>query len=142
MKTACFSLHNFEKPFLAAANKTHNHALEYFDIKLSEKTAALAKNFPEHPLMDDVLFEKAMIYLQQKDYEKTIALFDKVEENYSSDLLADDAMFKLADLFETQLHQKDKAMDLYKSILTKYPGSLYVIEARKRFRALRGDILN
>ena len=92
--------------------------------------------------MDDVLFEKAMIYLQQKDYEKTIALFDKVEENYSSDLLADDAMFKLADLFETQLNQKDKAMDLYKTILTKYPGSLYVIEARKRFRALRGDILN
>jgi tetratricopeptide (TPR) repeat protein len=102
----------------------------------------LAKNFPEHPLMDDVLCEKAMIYLQQKDYEKTIALFDKVEENYSSDLLADDATFKLADLFETQLNQKDKAMDLYKSILTKYPGSLYVIEARKRFRALRGDILN
>ncbi len=46
MKTACFSLHHFEKPFLAAANQAHHHALEYFDVQLSEKTASLAKDFP------------------------------------------------------------------------------------------------
>lgn len=46
MKIACFSLHHFEKPFLETANQTHHHALEYFSVHLSEKTAALAKNFP------------------------------------------------------------------------------------------------
>jgi D-lactate dehydrogenase len=46
MKAAFFSHHHFEKPFLAAANRAHNHNLEYFDIKLSEKTASLAANFP------------------------------------------------------------------------------------------------
>jgi D-lactate dehydrogenase len=46
MKIACFSLHHFEKPFLAAANQAHQHELEYFDLMLSEKTASLAKDFP------------------------------------------------------------------------------------------------
>jgi TolA-binding protein len=103
---------------------------------------SLKKEFPEHELMDDVLFEKGMIYLQTKDYQKAIEFFTQVDENYSTDLLADDALFKMADIYENQLHDKDKAMTLYKNIMTKYPGSLYVIEARKRFRALRGDNVN
>lgn len=46
MKVALFSMHNFEKPFLTMANQLHNYELEYFDIKLSTKTALLAKDFP------------------------------------------------------------------------------------------------
>jgi outer membrane protein assembly factor BamD (BamD/ComL family) len=37
------------------------------------------------------------------------------------------------------LDNKEKASELYQQLLTDYPGSLYVVEARKRFRALRGD---
>jgi hypothetical protein len=28
---------------------------------------------------------------------------------------------------------------LYEKLIVEYPGSLYVVEARKRFRSLRGD---
>ena len=69
-------------------------------------------------------------------------LFDDVDAKYSSDLLGDDALFKVADLYQNQLNNKEKAMELYKDIITKYPGSLYVIEARKRYRELRGDSVN
>ena len=33
-------------------------------------------------------------------------------------------------------------MELYQQLLTNYPGSLFAVEARKRYRSLRGDIIN
>ncbi|CAN5374953.1 hypothetical protein BH10BAC4_BH10BAC4_09840 [soil metagenome] len=30
-------------------------------------------------------------------------------------------------------------MEIYRTFLDKYPGSVYAAEARKRFRTLRGD---
>lgn len=33
-------------------------------------------------------------------------------------------------------------MAAYQELLTAYPGSLFTVEARKRFRALRGDLVN
>ena len=56
--------------------------------------------------------------------------------------MADDALFHRAELYENKLKDPAKAMELYQDLLTKYPGSLFVVEARKRFRALRGDVLN
>ena len=57
------------------------------------------------------------------------------------DILADDALFHLAELYDIQLKDAATAQSLYERLLTEYPGSLYVVEARKRFRQLRGDIL-
>ena len=57
-------------------------------------------------------------------------------------VMADDALYRRALLHETKLDDKEKAMELYQELLTKFPGSLYTVDARKRFRALRGDFLN
>jgi TolA-binding protein len=35
----------------------------------------------------------------------------------------------------------ERAKELYQQILTEFPGSLYAVEARKRFRQLRGDTI-
>jgi outer membrane protein assembly factor BamD (BamD/ComL family) len=43
---------------------------------------------------------------------------------------------------ERYFNDTAKAMELYEKLIIDYPGSLYVIEARKRFRALRGDTIN
>lgn len=103
---------------------------------------SLAYRFPATSLQDDILFAKARIYLQERNFEKAAATFQELGDTYSTDLLGDDATFQLAELEEKYLNNKDKAMELYKTIMTKYPGSIYVVEARKRFRELRGDNLN
>ncbi len=103
---------------------------------------SLAIKFTETSLQDDILFAKARIYLQERKYEEAAKMFESLDESYSTDLLGDDATFQLAELEEKYMNNKDKAMELYKTIMTKYPGSIYVIEARKRFRELRGDNLN
>lgn len=103
---------------------------------------SLTNNYPNHSLNDDVLFEKGRIYLSERKYTEAAQLFDKIDESYSFDILGDDAMFQLAELYENYLLDNNKAMELYKEILTKYKGSIYTVEARKRYRALRGDQLN
>ena len=53
--------------------------------------------------------------------------------------LGDNAMFKLAELYESKLGQKEKAEELYYQILTDYPGSVLAVESRKRYRRLSSD---
>ena len=50
-----------------------------------------------------------------------------------------EALMQAAALTEKQLHNRDQAMSLYQELLDKYPGSIYIPDARKKFRLLRGD---
>ena len=74
--------------------------------------------------------------------DTAFSYYKKVLDNYPEDILADDALFNMGNLMEVVVKDKTKAQELYQDLLTKYPGSLYVVEARKRFRALRGDKMN
>ncbi len=95
--------------------------------------------FPKNSLADDILMAKARIYLKRSEINEAIVQLQNIIENYSTGLWGDDALFMLAGIYETKLNQAEKAQQLYQKIITDYPGSLYVIEARKRFRHLRGD---
>jgi TolA-binding protein len=66
-------------------------------------------------------------------------LLQKILNDYPEDILADDAFFLQGEIYERQLANKDKAMEIYREFLNKFPGSVYTAEARKRFRILRGD---
>jgi TolA-binding protein len=69
-------------------------------------------------------------------------MYENILEFYPTELYGDDALFKEAELYERYLNDKEKAKQLYQDVLTKYPGSIYVVDARKRYRDLRGDIVN
>jgi outer membrane protein assembly factor BamD (BamD/ComL family) len=46
---------------------------------------------------------------------------------------------RIAETFQRILKDKDRAIAAYEQILSKFPNSLYVEQARKRIRLLRGD---
>lgn len=98
--------------------------------------------FPGHSLTDEVLMQKASIYSKQGDYEKAAELYEEVADIYVLDITADDAIYKLAELNNYIFYDTVKAQELYGRILQEFPGSLYVIDARKKFRKLRGDEIN
>lgn len=95
--------------------------------------------FIDHPIMDEVFFRKAMIYQKLGEYGKTDSLLGIVISNYGDGILADSALMKRGYLRELLLKDQDGAMACYQEILDKYPGSVYAVDARKRFRILRGD---
>ena len=98
----------------------------------------LDQQFKTNSLIDDVLFLKAKIAEKEGKIELAIANLKKISENYAYDLLGDDASYKLAELYDYRLNNKEEAMKYYKKVIFDYPGSIYVTESRKRFRALRG----
>ena len=98
--------------------------------------------FPNHALADDILYKKAKLALKRAKYTEAASFYESIIKNYGDDILGDDAMFNLAELNEYQFKDTEKAKELYQQLLIKYPGSLYVVEARKRFRKLRGDSIN
>lgn len=98
--------------------------------------------FSEHTLGDDIYYKKAEIFKRTNRYAEAAKMYENILEFYPTDLYGDDALFKEAELYERYLNDKEKAKQLYQDVLTKYPGSIYVVDARKRYRDLRGDIIN
>lgn len=99
----------------------------------------LIKDFPDHSLLDDAWFKMAGIMDEKRNWAAEDSLYALILQKDSASVLADDALYRRGLLFENKFINKEKAMDIYQELLLKYPGSLFVVDARKRFRALRGD---
>jgi len=95
--------------------------------------------FPAHSLEDDVWYLKAKVFAKKHDYNKAAEMYQAVMDKYPEDIRADNSMFELAELYENQLNDTEKAKALYEKIFIDYSGSTFAVEARKRFRRLRGD---
>lgn len=116
-----------------------------FQNKLPEALSALdsmLQQYPGHSLTDEIYFQKAKIYEREGNFEEAIANLQKITGNPQSDILSDDALYRMAYIYENNLKEPGKAQDLYNQFLVKYQGSVYAAEARKRFRKLRGDSVN
>ncbi len=107
--------------------------------KANEKLTILSNLYPEHGLQDDIKYARARIAMKERAYEAAELLYLDIIENHREEIRADNAMFELADLYEHQLDRLDKAMELYERIFIEFSGSTFSIEARKRYRFLRGD---
>ncbi len=114
--------------------------LLFFRNKETEALATLdsiAEIFPYHSLTDNILFRKAKIEIDQNNFETAAEYLQEITDNFSYGLLADDALFMLAELFNYNLDEKEKAKELYRMMLTRHPGSVFTEESREKFRELR-----
>lgn len=91
---------------------------------------------------DEALLKQGMIYEKVGDYQRAESNYLKIIQFYSQDILADDALFYLARLYETKLGQPEKAKEYYEQIVFNHADSIYFVEARRKFRMLRGDAIN
>ncbi|MEM6316156.1 MAG: tetratricopeptide repeat protein [Bacteroidota bacterium] len=109
-----------------------------FDEAFTKLDSLLAR-FPDHSLQDDVLYMKAQIYKKQKNWTEAVAMYETIIEDHTDEIRADNALFELADLQENQLNNVERAKELYEKIFIDFSNSTFAVEARKRFRKLRGD---
>ena len=103
------------------------------------KLDTLNLNFPGHTLEDDILYLKSKIYLKQNEVEKSAEMLQAIIDDFADGIRADNALYELAGLYENQLNDIEKAKELYEKIFIEYSGSTFAVDARKRFRILRGD---
>ena len=90
-------------------------------------------------IKDDVYWLEANLRMKRGELDVAYTLLEKILTEFSEDVLADDAYFLQGELQERHLKNKDKAMEIYREFLNKFPGSVFAAEARKRYRTLRGD---
>ncbi|WP_207433747.1 tetratricopeptide repeat protein [Sabulibacter ruber] len=113
-----------------------------FQHKYPEALASLDKlltKYPGHSLTDEIYFQKAELLHQMGQFPEAAQNLQLIIDNPKYDILSDDALFLLAKLNEENLNQPVKAQELFNQLLVKHPGSVFVAEARKRLRKLRGD---
>ncbi|GAB3912546.1 tetratricopeptide repeat protein [Larkinella knui] len=133
-------------------DSTETAMKEYASIELmlfqnKVDSAALELNrmyakYKDHSLADNILWLRATTLIKQNKIDEALQDLEKISANYGEDVLGDDALFLTAKTYEENKQDKPKAMELYNQLLQKYPGSIFGAEARKRFRALRGDTIN
>src|SRR5665648_820419 len=141
MDLALFISENLESDSTAAPLKIFARAdLQLFRNDFQEALAALdsvSKLYPFNSLTDDVNFRKASIYQKQGKFEEAAVLLESIVNDHRWETLADDALFQLAVIYETKLKRKEEAMEMYKKMLTDYPGSVYVVDSRTEYRKMQ-----
>jgi TolA-binding protein len=102
----------------------------------------LYQKYSTHSLSDEILWLTARTYMKLDSNRQALQTLATLTSRFSVDILGDDALFEMAKLYQEKLNDKNEAMKLYQQLMEKYPGSIFVAESRKRFRLLRGDVVN
>jgi len=95
-----------------------------------------------HNLQDENLYLQYQIYFRKQNFAQCEVVLKRINANFSNDILADESLYRLAELYDLYLDQEDKAKQLYIDLISNYPASIYVIKARERYRNIRGDVIN
>ena len=98
----------------------------------------LLNKFHDHTLNDDILIRKSKVFSDLHQYDSAIFQLEQLTASYPSSILYDNALFLLGDIYQFSKSDSEKAIIYYKELLFNYPGSIYVVEARKRYRKLVG----
>ena len=91
---------------------------------------------------DETLLAQGKLYEALNAFAKAETNYRKMLAFFEEDILADEAHYRLARLYENQLGDPEKAKEHYERIIFDFADSIYYVEAQKRFRALRGDAIN
>lgn len=98
---------------------------------------SISAAFPKHPLNDDILMLRAQLEEKQHNYTKALDYLKQIYAQYGKDVLADDAVFRSAEIYHQYLHQDGPAKDLYEKLIIDYPGSTFIQTARQRLQVLQ-----
>jgi tetratricopeptide (TPR) repeat protein len=90
-------------------------------------------------IYDQTLYAQAQLYEEVGNITAAAENYEAIISDYRDEILADDAHFKLAELYRTQLNRPEDAQALYEKIIFDFEDSIYFVESRKQYRRLRGD---
>lgn len=102
----------------------------------------ILSHFENHSLTDEIYWKEAIILQKMGRFEEAAEKLKTVLKINPTDIFGDDANFLLGKIYEENLNNTQKAEEYYKKQLVDYAGSMYVVEARKRIRKLRGEVIN
>mgnify|MGYP000035307781 CR=1 FL=1 len=128
------ALKTYAKADLLAFQNKNQQAIDTLQIILTD--------FKGHSLEDEALFKQAKLLEKLDNFISAESNYLQIIALNKEDILVDDAIYYLAELYLNQLNNIEKAKEYYQKIIFEYPSSIYLVDARKKYRKLRGDALN
>jgi len=114
-------------------------AFQNKNMEAIDTLASVLIRFKGHPIEDEALFKQAELFIKTKKYAQAESNYLKIIEINQDGILMDDAYYYLAKLYTNQLNNPVKAKEMYQKIVFEFTSSIYLVEARKNYRKLRGD---
>jgi tetratricopeptide (TPR) repeat protein len=121
----------YGKALLAEKQQHYYLANKYLD--------SITTEFPGHGLSDEILFVKARMSEAKGDYATAANLLETLAIAYNFDILADNALYKLGMIYLYSLNQPEKAKKTFETLIEKYSSSVYIVDARREYRKIRGN---
>lgn len=87
------------------------------------------------------LLRLGKLYEKKANYEQALNQYQAIITQHKDGIYVDEALFFSAEIYNKQT-VPEKAKPLYEEILFEHEDSIYFVEARNKFRQLRGDTLN
>ena len=119
------------------------HFADFYRLQKQGRQAAgfemlenLVSKYPGSALRPHSMMEMAAIHVAEKNHADALKLYSRVEKDHPDSFYSDYALLQRARLLE-QTGAFEKALAHYEKVLTKYPQSIHLEEARARIRALR-----
>lgn len=128
------ALKTYAKADLLAFQNKNQAAIDTLQVLLN--------NFKGHSLEDEALFKQAQLLEKHGGFIKAESNYLQIIALNKDDILVDDAIYYVANLYLNQLENIEKAKEYYQTIIFEYPSSIYLVDARKKYRKLRGDVVN
>ena len=116
--------------YLLYQNKTQQ-ALSEFE--------SLLKDHKTEEIQDVTLLRLGKIYQKQGNYTAALQHYQMIIDTFAEGIYIDEALYFSAEIYNKQLNEPEKAKALYEKIVFGHEDSIYFIDARIKFRQLRGD---
>ena len=100
---------------------------------------AILKQFKGQEIEAVTNLRLGRIYEKTGDFSLAISQYESIIKQHSDGIYVDEALYFSAELYKNQLQLPDKAKPLYEKIIFNHQDSIYFVEARRKFRELRGD---
>jgi tetratricopeptide (TPR) repeat protein len=106
------------------------------DLLAAALLDSITKAFPKNPLVDDILLLHSKIAMKRKDFTKAISFLKQIVTEHGKDVLADDAVFQIAEIYQNFIHNKEEARKYYEQLIIDYPGSSFVQKSRLQLKEM------
>lgn len=104
-----------------------------------EQFQSILKEYKGQEIEDETLLRIGQTYEKLGDYTSALSQYQSIIDNHKEGIYIDEALYFSAEIYNKQLKDIEKAKSLYEQILFSHEDSIYFVEARKKFRQLRGD---
>jgi len=133
MATSPEGLREFARTDLLVRQRKYSEAME--------RLLRLTTDFPRALLIDDAYMKMAELQVLMGKPAAAVANLATIINEMAFSILRDRALMRTGEIYERELMNPTKALEIYEQLLARFPNSLHAEEARRRIRSLRGDAI-